>query len=970
MKHTILTVLIFVGILFSEKTFSQDQSTLRTNYKGETIINFYKSVKSLVDTDKITLDPNAVIGVLPNGFKYYTAKSSTVTNKIYIKLIIKAGYAVQDANQVHVAHLLEHAVFRGTKSFPGDSLLRYLKSKGIEKGIDNGASTGFTFVDYDLNIPSGDIELLENCLKTMRERAQGGLILDDEAINAERNIVKEEILVRSDPTQEIRNSLSTELIKGSCYWETMHLNAQEQVNGLLRTSNATVRQFYKDWYRPDLQGIVIVGNIDENAIEKRITELFSDMVKPENPRVKQECRMELGNKNRLVVKTQEPNEPIEFNIYFKNTGTGKRSYGDFKLAFIGHIYNEITKQRSEETDSPRTMQNFRFHHSYTDRLIPFLWEDIVGVNLSLQVPFDASSNSIEQYFNLAMTDLEQVRRYGFKQDEIDIAKQKLLKLYTSNFFNNTVSQVQGFRDHFVYGKAAPGYKYSAEMYQRILKELTVDEINEVVKQWLSGAHVDATILSPLSKKQNLPNENTLWTWISKIKNDRIQDYAYKPRKIVEFDSLYKLPKSTPFTKHYNKELDVTTLMLANGAKVIIKPTATEDRVYIQARSDGGASLYKDKAYFSALVSANLIENNGFGEFNGREFNRYLISNKINVYPSVSNREEGISASSDNSNFEMLLQVIYRCFTYPNHNTSLSTEWINKQRKTAAIERIVASDTILRIKNFGAPEWWLSKDEDWTVIDPLTSYRIYKEQFSNAGDFVFIVSGLTNLDIAIPLLVKYIGALPDHGKRDKLQMMEFPMPKGIYSEMTKSQKLAAYNDQINLYYFGTHPYSEKTSLTFQILSVLLNEVLNNRVREKEGGTYSLLTYYVNEKQSQSMSIFRQSILFNCSNNNRERLLAAISDEINKFKRDGVSKENFENAVAQVKAANDPAKMGAQSWRIYLNKQYQDKVDINEILHRQTTLQTIKQEDILDLAKKYLKDDYLYKQIVVSANNPTK
>ncbi len=963
MKNLLFRSFFLVAMFLYQQGFSQDDNYVSwKNYKGETVINFFKTVPNLVDSDHIVPVPTALIGELPNKFKYYIVKNNSSPGKIYIKLLLKVGLGNQEPGQVQVAHLLEHAVFRGTTSFPGDSLHKYLRTKGIELGGDFGASTGYNNTQYDLNIPTGDTGLLKNSLLVMRERLNGGLLLTDEGIETEKRIVQEEIMLRSSPEFDISNKIVFGLYASSCVCDRgFCINTKDQIDGVGKVASEEVRKFYKDWYRPDLAGIIVMGDIDANVMEKRIHDFFADIEMPTTIKYNEPCKLAHDRENRYVVQSSSFNKPLELTIYFKQAGKPKRTYKDFKTAIIGQLYDQITESRKANRSGEIKDDNFSCNSRYYEQVLPFGASDISGVKFRGNGVTLANVTDFEIGLKRGLRAMEQVRRYGFKQAELELAKEQILKKWNKvEFYSNSNYQLRAFCNHFIYDEAVPAPDYHYELVARIVKELSLAEVNEAVKGWLNSPYIDITILYPEKFANYIPTEQTFRGWMKKVKDEPLKDFVPAPKKVINFNATNKIPPAKAYQKKQIVGVDVTELKLSNGATVLLK-AGPSDGILFQAISKGGAVVYNRERFYNALLAGEIVNNTGIGELNPTELRNYFEDNVgMGIRAIVKEREEGIEGGTSEAKLEEFLQVVYLYFTKPNQNEKLAKQFIDRIKKSAGNERINMSDRLSQLRNFGTTPWYLPSNEAWDQIKPKDSYQIYKERFANAGDFTFVISGIKDVDAAIPLLVKYVGALPDFGKREKVIPWSVPEFKGGTVETTSSNGLVAGNDIVYVYYAGAYKYDEKSTFVFDVLSKVLGEILSQRVRVKEGGTYSVFSENTTAKTS--TGIFHQVINFQCSSDRRDSLLKALFEEIELLKMKGPTEKVFEHAVTQVLNANDISGMDAFQWRDYLVDQFRNDLPLTAILERSNIIKSITVKDIQNAAEKYLSEKYLYVNIV--------
>uniref|UniRef100_UPI0040479E53 M16 family metallopeptidase n=1 Tax=Roseivirga sp. TaxID=1964215 RepID=UPI0040479E53 len=211
-------------------------------------------------------DPSVKIGQLENGFTYYIRKNAKPENRIEFRLAVKAGSILEDDDQQGLAHFTEHMLFNGTKNFEKNELVSFLQKMGLEFGGDLNAYTSFDETVYILPTPIEDKENLDKALTVLSDWAHNATF-DNEEIDKERGVVMEEWRLRLGAYERMRQKTWPVVLAGSRYAERLPIGKPEV---LANFEYDAAKRFYRDWYRPDLMGIIAVGDFDPAELEAKI----------------------------------------------------------------------------------------------------------------------------------------------------------------------------------------------------------------------------------------------------------------------------------------------------------------------------------------------------------------------------------------------------------------------------------------------------------------------------------------------------------------------------------------------------------------------------------------------------------------------------------------------------------------------------------------------------------------------------
>ena len=551
--------------------------------------NFEQKKKDSITSTILPLDPNVKVGKLSNGFTYYIRKNSEPANRATLSLVNKVGSVLETEEQRGLAHFLEHMCFNGTKHFPKNKLIEYLGEAGVRFGADLNAYTGFNETVYQLPIPLDKPGLLKNAMQILRDWAQDAT-LDEEEIDKERGVVLEERRLRLGAQQRIQDQLFPVIFNNSRYSNRLPIGTEEV---LKNCSYESLRKFYKDWYRPNLQALIIVGDINIKAIEKMIIDKFSDLKNPQQELPRTEYSILLLNKNQFSAITDIEQPEMSIDVQFKNRAGSLITEDDYRKKIIQSVFNAMLTDRLNELGLQENMPFTELSGS-----ISGIVADLDAFGMAVK----PKPGETEKAFKALWTELERIKRFGFTTTELSRAKANMLSLMESAFKekDKTPSDqfVKEYVQHFLKGDASPGIEFEYNLYKTSLERIFVEDVNHFFSHWYGDTNRDITITANEKDKASLPSEALINQWIKETGETNIT--AYIDNAIDNILMPVKPVAGKVASEKKIPEINATELALSNGIKVILKPTTfKKDEILFSASSPGGLSLVSDDKFYAA-----------------------------------------------------------------------------------------------------------------------------------------------------------------------------------------------------------------------------------------------------------------------------------------------------------------------------------------------------------------------------------
>lgn len=892
--------------------------------------------------EKLTLDAGVKIGKLPNGFTYYIRKNVEPKNRAVFYLVNKIGSIVETNEERGLAHFTEHLSFKGTTHFPKNKMIDYLQSVGVRFGADLNAYTSFDETVYQLPIPTDNPEIVKQGLQIMRDWA-GEAILEAQEMEPERGVILEEKRLRKSADERMRETYWPVLLNHSRYAERMPIGTEQVIK---TASLHTIKSFYKRWYRPDLEALIVVGDFDAAEMEKMIIEKFADFKAPAKMEKRIKYSIAFEGKNQFVKVTDPEYTSRVIQMMSKHPAGVTTTRKDLKGDLIAGIYNEMISSRYSEL---RKQANPPYLQGGSSIGAFFKGVDVASTVVA------AKPNELERGFKAVYTEMERVKRHGFMQSELDRVKNETLNyqqsVYKERDKTSSNQFVQEYLQHFLNGKISPGKEYLYHFYMDEIKNVTLADINALVAKYYVDNNRDIMVLGPESEKDNLPDEATILKWMAEVEKTAIAAYA---DNVVDLPLLEKLPKEGKIVKETQlKDLGLTEWVLDNGIKVVLKPTTFKnDQILFNAFSPGGNSLYQDKDYQSAVNATTLVASSGLGPFDAKQLPKVLSGKLLGISPYISERYEGFKGNAAPKDLETAMQLLYLYVTSPKADKSifdgLVANYKSSLQNRENIPGTVFSDTAnavlgnYHVRRTGPS---LAKANQISIEK---AFEIYKERFADASDFTFVFTGNFTDSTLRPLVTRYLASLPSIKRKESWKDLGIRTPKGkIRKDIYKGTEDKA---TVQLVLSGDYDYGTEQNMAMDALQEVLDFRLLDRLRKKESGVYTpdISVSYVN----QPVAEFRVGVSFGCAPDKVNALIAATEEEIALLLKNGITVEELAKFKAEQKLAMETQLKSNAFWSSYLVESYREHKDPARLFAYNKLLADLKPADVERVARRYL------------------
>ena len=781
---------------------------------------------------ELPFDPGVRHGVLENGLRWYIETNQEPADRAVIRLFVDAGSVLEDDKQLGLAHFVEHMAFNGSEHFAGNELIQYLESVGTKFGAHLNAHTSFDETVYKLEVPTDDPEVLEQAFVVFADWAQG-LTFDPEEIEKERGVVLEEWRTRLGARGRITDATVPITFYDSPYAERLPIGTEES----LRTfEHADLKRFYRDWYRPELMGFVIVGDVDADAVQAKIEQHLGGLVNPENP--KERVRPSIpSHEELLVVVHPDPEVPrASVSLLAKHDAVEENTHGFYREGFVRRLAADMLNERFRDV-SQQESPPFLYAAAGRQRLSPT--EGAWSIYVS------AEEDGIVSGFEAAMVEVERVIRHGFRPGEFQRAKARSQRSMETYFkeqdTTSSVSHAGELLRHLATGEPVPGVNYEYALSQRYLPEITLEECERFVREdWLSEAGRVIQVIMPEKEGLEVPTEEALTAVFGRVAEADITAPAaddvldtplistpLKPGEVVERSEI--------------PELGLTDWRLSNGVRVLVKPTEFKaDQIRFTGWSPGGYSLVSEELDVPARTSTRIRSRSGLGDFEAKALTKRLAGIKASAWLSLSMYGESASGSASVDDLETALQLVHLGFTAPRFDSlGFSLERMNREN---SIRNRLTQPRQVMFDAFTETEWGAHpRRMPWTLetlekMDLEASQAVFAERFADAADFSFLFVGNVDLETLEPLVSRYLGSLPageggeargDDGARRVTGVHREVVHKGLDPQA-----------QVRIRFHGPIEESWEARNQFRTMTNILGVLLREELREELGGVYGV------------------------------------------------------------------------------------------------------------------------------------
>jgi len=895
----------------------------------------------------IALDPTFRIGKLANGMTYYIRHNEEPKERASFYIIQNVGALLEDDSQNGLAHFLEHMAFNGTKNFPDKGIINTLEKHGVQFGRNINAYTAFTETVYNMSdVPVTKPGLVDSCLLVLHDWSHF-LLLSDKEIDAERGVITEEWRTRRTAGFRMQRAMFPVLFQGSKY-------AVRDVIGdsviIKHFKYDTLRKFYHDWYRTDLQCIAIVGDINVDEVEKSIKSQFSSIPVVENAQPRVEFPLPYHKETLFVQIKDKEASNYAVNIYIKHPEqkpeTKDMAY--YRDQYATELFNSMMGDRITEllqkSSTPFVGGNVGFGSLVRGY-------DVMSISAT------AKPDQEDVALRAIYTEAQRLLRYGFTQGEVDRAKSNMLTRIENQYKQRDKirndTYISDAQSNFLSNEPLTSIDFDWQAVQKLLPTITTEELSAKAKQWIVPENRVIIVMGPDKENAKLLTEQESLAILKEVEASDIKPYEDTKVSSSLIDKPLKgslVVKTTPLP-----QFKAVEWMLANHAKVVYRMADYEkDNVAVRGISPGGSSLLPVDQLSSAMMMPQFVAMFGVDTFDATTLKKMLTGKNVNVGVGLSELNETITGSSTPKDFETMMQLLYLKFEKPRFDKeafqALKGRYAGMVAGLANNPQKIVSDSLMLILTSNSKRTKLVVP---AMIDELSieqMEKIYRDRIADAGDFTFFIVG--NLDEATvkPLVAKYIGSLTDLPRTEKWKDNNVNGPKG------KTVKGIAIPMQVNkatvvVNYNKLAAYDAKSNLIGDIIKGVLTLRYTEEIREKEGGTYGVSVMGSNQHYPKAEKGLQ--MMFDAEPERSAHLKSIIYSEIDKIIANGPTAEDLDKVVKNLLKNREQNKLHNAYWMGTLSDYYQHNINTDAPENFEKILGSVTREDVKKYAAGFFK-----------------
>ena len=911
--------------------------------------------------DQLPIDPAVRKGKLENGMTYYIRHNEKPKGQADFYIWHDVGAIQEDDHQQGLAHFLEHMSFNGTKNLPGKQLTEYLEKIGVKFGQNLNAYTTWDRTVYNIaDVPTTRQGIIDTAMLILHDWSHF-IALEPKEIDSERGVIMEELRTRDGAGWRSTIKMLQAVGKGTQY---EHRNLIGYLDDLKSFQHDALEGFYKAWYRPEYQAVVIVGDIDVDATEKHLKELMADIpASPKDARQKEVIVIPDNEAPIVSIYTDPEMQQTQAQLFIKRQAMPKEMNNtvvgvsmDLLNAYFSIMANARFSEISMKPDAPFQRAGMG---SGSFGICPTL--EVTTLSLTTK------DGELAAGFEAALTEMERIRRFGFTMGEFERAQNDLMR-YAEQDYNNRNDRTNGkYVNACLENFGSNAYMLDAETEwqysQMLIKQIPLEAVNNFAQQIIFPKNNVLVVNAPQKEGLATPTEEELLAVRERVlASEQIE--AYKDTVVKEpliADDVV-LEGSPVQTSTQDQLLGTTEWILKNGAKVILKQTQFKaDEVRMDAFAKGGLALLNEEEYHMGALMSAINSMSGVGKFSSTELKKQLSGKSAGVSSAVSPYESGMQGVCSPKDLETMMQLLYLNFTQPRFNLDdyntlmnlLRTQLANIEKNPDYMMQKMRAQTL-----YGNNP--LRQELSMELLEKFQFEQlptIYKKLFPGVNGFTFVFVGNVDAETLKPLVEKYIGSIP--AQKEPMKYVDDKVRK-VRGEVKKDFKVEMQQPKVSVFYdfSGESTYTIKDVLTMQFLGEALNSRYLISAREEKGGTYGVGV--AGRLANEPEKIYRLIVMFDTNKEMADELMEVIIDEIETIAKEGPVVEDIEKNREFLAKQWKNAQEQNGDWMRYIKTK--ETTGLNYFADFEKELRQLKAEDVQQMAQRILKNKNMIRVVM--------
>lgn len=831
--------------------------------------------------------PGLRTGKLPNGLTYYVLHNAKPEGRANFYIAQKVGSTLETQEQLGLAHFLEHMAFNGTKNYPGKAMLNYLQTKGLRFGADINAYTSFDETVYNIdNVQTSDEALMDSVLLVLRDWSCD-LLLEDAEIEAERGVIQEEWRMRNDATDRMYKALLPAVFSEYQYQQSP-IGTMDVV---MNFKPDVLRAYYHKWYRPDLQGIVVVGDFDAEKMEKKIIDMFSSIPMPPNAAERTYASVS-DNKEPIYFEFEDPE--LKYPMVMTAFKTDRLPF-EMRNTMEMYVNNDLMELVLSK------LINNRLSEYATDPACQYLDAGCYFGDFFVAKTKEAffcnmipKSDPVAAYKDM-MGIVARACKTGFTDSELERVNSEIIanleKSYNERDKTSTEDRAKEIIRHFVENIPAPGAEIELQIASAILPQIPVEQINMLAATLLTPENQVIVVQQPKNDNFTLPSKESMLAALNEMMNASYEAYVDEP---ITEPLLKAEPKAGKIVSEKAGEFDTTEFTLSNGVKVILKSTTFQsDEIILHAWRKGGELYYPQSEAANLLLLTSAYESSRLGNYDVKTLKKYLAGKKLQLELAIGQQNFTYAGSSTVKDFPTLMELFYASMTDVNADEQQYD--VDKKNTIQMLTMAEANPQYVFQQHWYKAQWGDNK-----MMNPITAADVENANYAkmlemihnataNAAEFTISVVGNVDAATLRPMLEKYVASLPSTGKKTELKVVNpIEVASGEVTDVFQLPMQAPAVNVLGIFSGKGLDFTMPNSVQMGLVGDVLMNIYTNTLREEEGGTYSPSAfgqYLPNSKQWEIIYIFITN------DEMSERLQKRAYDEAMLLLKNGTDAEKF-------------------------------------------------------------------------------
>ncbi|MBO4402070.1 MAG: insulinase family protein [Bacteroidales bacterium] len=893
----------------------------------------------------VPIDKNVRKVRMDNGMTYYLRVNKKPEGRIQFRLVTNAGSILEDDSQQGLAHFCEHMAFNGTEHYPHNTMIAELQKNGVAFGSHVNAYTSFDETVYFINMPNTP-EMIEMGLKILDGWASK-LLFDQKEIEAERGVIHEEWRGSLGANDRLRKIVWPIMLKGSKYADRLPIGTEEVIMNFKRDE---IVRFYKDWYRTDLQAVIIVGDFDMDQMEAKVKQYFEGYKAATNPKERTYFPIPDNKEPLIAIATDKEAPSTTLELMWKHKKAPQGTIGDYRQSLVRQLANGMIASRFAELCEKASAPVIQAYGYYGG----FLGRDCDAFNL-YAYPKD---NRIDEAVRMLLTEMKRIDQHGFLQTELDRQKEELLDSYRKSAKEAdktpSTSLADEYTRNFLQGECIPGIRRENSYAKEFVPGITLEEVNAVVADWITDENMIFYLTAPERADLRILTEKEALALINELKDIKTEPWVDNYKETPLYDKV--LADVTPKVTKVNSALDYTEYTLPNGIRFVVKKTNyKEDEIRISSFARGGSSLYSDDESFLVNMTASFIDDAGIGEFSATQLDKKLKGKTLSISPTIGSSMQGFSGSCSPKDLETVLQLVNLYYEAPRKDQESFDKNVQamrtQYRALAAYPQVELQNVMIKTaypnyKRFiGIPT-----DADFDKLDLNRMYEVFRERFKDASNQIFFFVGNV-ADEDVKLIAKYLNNLPCGGEqknekdRDVSPRLAPGITHGVAVKGTERMSIVVMVGETEGFE-ATQRNRRMADMLGECVQISTTEI----IREKMGDAYSPyggVDYSLEPTPSVSWTFQIQ-----CDPKKSDKVEKAALKVLKMYTKKGPDAETLAKAKEQMIKSRETALQENRTWMSIIYGSYYYNEDRDDVITKYNEwVNSITADEIKAFAQKY-------------------